>query len=484
MGLRGEVLRGVAGSFVKSWGSQVFGSAFFLVLLYLLEPSDFGLLAMAGVFIGAGEIFADLGLVEAMVQKHSISHAGFSGVFWLLMVLAILTCGLIWLLYPVLDTLTGISGVGSVSSILCLSYLFANAGNVFRARLKRDLSFNRLALCSVSATIVAGGVAIFLAYAGWGVWSLVAREIIYDAVEAGGMAVAADWLPGFLISYDETRELVSFGGKVIGNRAANFFQTRADDFVIGLYLGPSLLGLYSVGYDMFLLLHRLFNQTLSEVALPAFSRIQDNLERVRKNFFRVIRVNSAMGGLIYGLVIIFGADAVRLLLESKWQESGSILQLLAVAGFVHAISASNGPLLFSLGHPFKKMTLSWINAIFNMAAFAIGASYGITGVAIAFVVSEYLYAPVPYGVIKQITNLQWNDLIQSLIPSLLGVLILLASVGALRFYVFSSPGYLLSIGGILLGSLVYCAFFRIVFETRWDECVSIVFEAGRTIRKR
>ena len=281
MSLRQKAAKGVFWSVIQKWGRAAIQAFFFILLSRLLTPEAFGLVALATIFIDFVEIFLDQGTSVAVVQRAQLERAHLDTAFWISILTGILLTGL------------GISTSGFVASLfeephlapvlswLSLSFITNALSTTQNAILQRNLAFKSLAARSLIATIVGGIVGFSMAIAGFGVWSLVGQELSRGLTAAIVLWGASDWRPGFNVSKKHYKELFSFGISVVGNNSLEVLVRRSDDLLIGYFLGPTLLGFYTIGYRLLLIIIRLVTSITTTVAFPTFSRLQDNPERMR-----------------------------------------------------------------------------------------------------------------------------------------------------------------------------------------------------------
>ena len=196
MNLRQKAAKGVAWSAIENLGTQAIYFVVFLVLARLLQPEEFGLVSLAGVFISFMMVFADQGLSDAIVQRQDLEPEHLDTAFWI-------NLGICALL-----AIFTFAAAGSVSSFfhqpqlkpiiawLSLSFLFNGFSSVQQSLLRRQLAFRALAVRSLVATFASGIVGVVMALMGFGVWSLVAQQLINRVLAILGLWWASDWRPG------------------------------------------------------------------------------------------------------------------------------------------------------------------------------------------------------------------------------------------------------------------------------------------------
>src|SRR5262249_49727547 len=261
-----------------------------LVLAHLLTPRQFGLAAMALTFSGIALIFTDLSLGAALVQRRNVTENDRSTVFWT----TVATGGLC--------TVIGIALAGPIASFFnephvyalvvaeSFSFIIVALSATQAALLTREMAFRGLELRDAGGTIVGAAVAIALAFAGFGPWAIIVQSLAASCVSTTLIWLFSSWRPRFTFSLGSLRECGGVGVKLFGSRVMGVVNTNADNMLVGRFLGSAPLGLYSLAYNlMFNPIARIITP-IQGVLIPAFSRLQDDPERLGQAWLRGSRL--------------------------------------------------------------------------------------------------------------------------------------------------------------------------------------------------
>jgi PST family polysaccharide transporter len=257
-------------------------------------------------------------------------------------------------------------------------------------------------LAAAAATIVA----IVLAAAGAGVWSLVAQALIAPAVSAPALTVVTHFRPKLRLSMRHFRDLLGYGAQMVLLDLLNFANRRGDDLLIGAVLGPVALGYYSLAYRLLLLLTDLLVSTVSTVLLPIVGSLQTDLARTRDIFYKATRVGAALAFPGFAFTAIAASPLVLLLYGGQWSAAVPAVRLFMLIGFVHTLLYQFNPVFNGLGKPRATVVITAVNAVANIAAFAIGLQWGFVGVAAAYVIRGFLFAPMHVWAGKRIFDMR------------------------------------------------------------------------------
>ena len=380
------VRRGVSWKLVSQVVVQVARVVFALIVARLLTPEDFGLAAMALVVAGFVIAFSDLGLGAALIQRRSIDERDRSTVFWTGLVIGVLlTLAGVALAAPI-SAFYGEPAVEGLMAALSVCFLVSALGATQRALLTREMDFRRLELSAMAGVIVGGLVSVAGAAAGWGPWALVAQQIVTVIVTTTVLWFMTSWRPSFAFSVQSLRTLGGYGAHVLGTRLVYRAQESALPLVIGRFLGASALGIFTIAYTVILVPLTRLAVPIGEVLFPAFSRMQDERERVAQFWIRALEVLAAIcAPAMIGLAIV-ASDFVEVVLGDQWSEAVPVIQILAWVGLIQALQAWNGGILMGLGRSRTLFRATLAFFIVYLASFLVGVQWGIVGVAVTYAI--------------------------------------------------------------------------------------------------
>jgi O-antigen/teichoic acid export membrane protein len=256
------------------------------------------------------------------------------------------------------------------------------------------MDFRRLELRTMVGVIVGGAAGVAAALAGWGPWSLVVQQLVTAVVSTVVVWFAISWRPSFVFSSKSIRSLGGYGGNVLGIRLAYYFQDGSLPVLVGRFLGAGALGFFTIAYTVVLAPLTRLSLPIGEVLFPAFSRMQDDRERVASVWLRALRVLAAICvPSMVGLVVV-APDFVSVVLGDKWNDAVPIIQILAWVGLLQAMQAWNSAILLGLGHSRTLLRATLVYLVLYVGSFAIGVSVGgLLAVAISYaIVSTVLEA--------------------------------------------------------------------------------------------
>lgn len=383
-----KTLAGFGWTATSRIAAQVASFALSVFLARVLSPKDFGLLALATVFIGFAQIFGDFGLSAALVQAKSIEETHRSSVFWLNVAVGTAITGLVAALSPLVALFFNEPRVGPLVLALSFSFLLGSFGIVQRSLLLRAMNFRAIAVADTVSVWLSGAVAISLAYAGWGVWSLVIQGLARAALSSILLAIAGRWRPRLHWRRESVQELFGYSANLAGFTLINYWIRNADNLLIGKFFGPEALGLYTRAYATMLLPVTQVSGMLGNVMFPALSRIQHDQERIKRAYLRANALIALVSfPAMFGLAAV-ARDFVLVVYGERWLRVAGLLQVLAIVGGFQSVESTVGWIYRSQGRTDALFRWGLAAGALLIGGIGLGIVYGsIEGVAVGYAVA-------------------------------------------------------------------------------------------------
>jgi len=287
-----------------------------------------------------------------------------------------------------------------VSSIL----LVINAFNVVpTSLLNRALAWRPIAIAQVAGVLTGSATGVVAAAMGAGYWSVVVQAIVAGGVTTGFL-LAVTGAPPIKASWQRTRELWTFTWGLMGSRSLRYFSENIDNVLVGRYLGTAELAFYALAYRLLKLPIRLIGQVVNQVSLPAFSRMQGDMKRMKNWFLTSSRAmaTASYGPLVLGVLVM--PDLITLLFGPEWEPAVLPTQLLALVSMRQMAMMLMGPLFQALGKTKQLFYWTIVAVAANVIGIAIGLNWGIVGVAAGVTISMYALAPLQIAVAARLVG--------------------------------------------------------------------------------
>lgn len=383
-GLKNKVIRGGFAKIGSQGVSFILRIGSLMVLARLLNPKDFGLVAMVTAITGIFSLFKDAGLSMATIQRSNISNEQMSTLFWVNMLIGALLAALLIVTAPNLATFYHEPRLLLVTEILAIPFLLSGATAQHSALLQRRMRFEILAEIDIFTLLAGISVAIFMAATGWGYWALVGQTVAWSTANTICIWVFAKWLPGMPRRNVGIRSMMHFGGMVSLNNLIVYLAYNSEKILLGRFWGAEDLGVYGRAYQLVNMPTENLNSSIFGIAFSALSNIQDDPIRQRRYFLKGYSLILAFTLPITIASALFADDIIDILLGSKWKAVVPIFRLLAPTIVIFALINPFGWFLLSTGRAGRNLKIAFVLAPVVIVAYIIGLPYGPSGVALAY----------------------------------------------------------------------------------------------------
>lgn len=426
---------------------------FIMIMARLLNPDDFGIIAMVATITGFAKVFKDLGLSMSTIQREKINHAQVSTIFWINVAIGVLLMIVVAVLSPLAAWFYKMPQLVWVMIVISTTFLFGGLSVQHQALLNRQMKFEKIAIVNVLSMTIGVLAAIYAAKHGFNYWALVVNSIVSSGVLAVGLWFASGWLPGLPVRGVGVRSMLEFGMNITGFNVINYFARNLDNILLGRFCGATTLGLYSKAYQLLMLPISNLRIPLNNVALPNLSRLQNDSENYRVYYNKYISILSFISMPIVVLMFVCSDNIIMVILGSEWIGASGLFKILALVAFIQPIASSRGLVLLSLGQGRRYLRWGVINAIATIMAFAVGIYWGAKGVAFAYVAENYIILLPSLWYVYKDTPIKISDFFLSISkPAIASIIMGLVSVFLVKYLANLKDIY------ILLSCCVFCFF--------------------------
>ena len=384
MDVRTKVLSALRWTATARLFGQLASWAITIFVIRILSPADYGLMAMAAVIMSFLYLINNLGLDAVLIHKESISEQTKRQVFGITI---ILNLAIFLLLYFSASWVAGFyaePGLVLIIQVLAIQFIFLVFETLPQSKLERELDFKQRSIVDFATMVVGSITSLSMALSGMGVWSLVIGHLANIGTRMIGLNyIAPCWCwPSF--SLRGMRGHLRFSSLVSTDRMLWWVFAETDKFVGGKILGKELLGIYAVANHLASLPINKIAGLINSVAFPAFSRVQDQPERIKSYFLKALRTMSVVAFPVFLGIASTSEDIVLLFLGEKWAAAALPLMILGLVMPIRMLSTTLPPVLWGTGKPSVSAGNYLIAAIAMPVAFVVGANWGVVGLAMAW----------------------------------------------------------------------------------------------------
>lgn len=424
---------------------------------FFLSPKEYGLMGMILVFTGFANVLKDFGIGSAIIQKKELSDEDLSTAFLFNVILGISLTFIFVLASPLIAQFYNDDRLSLITKIVAINFTVSSLNIVQSSLLERELNFKAIFTNNFIAYSVMSIAAISMAYAGFGVWTLVLQPLILSSSFTLILWTKSNWKPIITFSKQSLHHLLKFSIYLLGSTSINYWASNIDNMIVGKYSGAQQLGIYTRAYTLMYLPITQISSILVKVLLPTISRIQDDKEKVANVYMRAIDLIAFVNfPVIVGLVVT--ADSLLLLLlGEQWQECILIYRILAVASLLRVMVSPIGLLLTGLGETKLHFKFGLVVCIIGIAFIFIGYwTYGVIGVSSSLIFAGIISLLLSIYTIGKVIPFTYGLFFRNVAPIFLAAAVMgLTSFGIGYYLIPKDELFLRLVVEMLVGLVVY-----------------------------
>jgi O-antigen/teichoic acid export membrane protein len=452
-----RVVHSLAWAAVRIWGNRLGGLVIFFVLARLLTPEAFGVYASLWALLLFLEVFAELGLGDALIQTRAVEQTQLNTAFFTSVLIGLGLYATIWCLAPLFAQLMGNEEIALPLRIAAVGLLLNASGYCQLALYRRNFAYQWLAVRTLVATGISGVLGIVLALLGAGYWALVAQYVVNTLIGTVMLWVRPQWVPTLSFSFATLRPLLPYSMRLTVARVLDNSALRLFEIGIGFFLGPLALGIYSVGSRIISVGMQMFGNVMLDVSHAALSRFSHDLPRMRNAYIVGMQTSATVAMPAFVLVSALSLEICTTVFGAQWADSAPVLHAIAILAAVQVVQYMNGGVLNALGLAEKTMIASIAKGIAALTALIVFYPYGIVTLAIAFAVSQLLITPLSFYFSWRAISWDLRAVVKALLAPTVSALLAYGGIDLLRPELPIQSGWLKLLCLAASGSIIYLA---------------------------
>lgn len=453
--LKSETTSGILWSSIERFSLGLVQFTINLLMARLLLPSDYGLIGMLAIFLQISQAFVDAGFTNALIQRSDRTDVDYSTAFYFNVVISVVFYGLLFFLAPWIAFFYDMSQLTIVIRVVGLNLIINSLSSVHKTILTINIDFKTQSKASILASILSGGIGLWMAYVGCGVWALVTQTILNNLILTVLFHRLVVWRPIRVFSMESFGRLFSFGSKYLVSNLINTTYVNLYTIVIGKKFSAVDLGYYTYANQIALLPSGNLSAIIGRVMFPILSRIQDEDERLKRAYREYISLSSyVIFPLMTGLAVL-ARPIIELSLTDKWSDTIILLQILCFSGMFSHISVINTNLLYVKGYSGLALKLEIITKVVAIIIFISSVHFGLIGICLGRVVYSLIAILFNTYYTKLLIGLTLFDQIKTIFPSFVITVIMGVAVYIITKE-FSGINELII--GVISGVFIYISF--------------------------
>ena len=381
--LREKTISGVKWNAIGRFSTQ--GASFIISILLarILTPSDYGVVGMIGIFMAIAQTFIDSGFGSALIRKRECTDIDYSTAFYFNVIVGVVCYCCLFFSAPIIAEFFNTPILSDIVRVLGINLLLGSLAVVQGAKLTAAVDFKSQARISLVATVVSGCVGLFMAYNGYGVWSLVYQSLSLSVVRTILLCVVTRWMPLRAFSRHSFKYLFGFGSKILSASLLHTIYSNLTTILIGKFYSSGDLGYYSRGESLARLPSSNLTSVLQSVTYPILSTIQDDDERLIKVYRRYICMTSMV--IFFGMFLMaaLAEPLIITLFTDKWQASVRYLQIFSFAMMFDHICQLNLNILYVKGRSDLVLRLEIIKKTISISMIIAAIPFGVLAICIS-----------------------------------------------------------------------------------------------------
>lgn len=415
--LKQKAINGFFWQLAQRMSSQVVSFVVSIVLARLLTPDEFGLVAMTSIFLSIASVFATSGLGTSLVQKKNVDVLDCDTVFYAGFVLSTIVYTILYFAAPYIAELYHQPLLVQIVRVQGIGLFLSCIGSVQNAIITRRLDFKQFFKVSLVSSAISGIIGLSMAFAGFGVWSLIIQSLLGTLANVIVLNRIVKWFPGLHFSFSRLKQLYAFGLNLTATTLLGTFFNELRGFLIGLRYSPADLAYVNRGTSIPSLIDKNIRGTISGILFPAMSRLQDDKDAVKAFMRRSMMTTTFLIAPAMVLLSAMSENLILLIYSSKWAMAVPFMQVVCFQYLFGILGEANLQAMNALGRSDMTLKLELI----KKPVYLLIIIYTTTISPLAMVIGNTLYGLIG-GAINAVPNKRlikysYREQLKDILPS-------------------------------------------------------------------
>ena len=404
--------------FAERCGVQFVTLIVSIFLARILTPSDFGTVSLVMVFTTIMQVFVDSGLGTALIQKKDADDLDFSSVFYFNFFVCLILYAGMFVAAPYIAGFYNDLSLTAIIRVISLTIVISGVKGIQQSYVSRNMLFKRFFFATLGGTIFSAFLGIAMAYAGCGVWSIVAQQLSNTAIDTLILWITVKWRPKKMFSWKRLKELLSFGWKMLASALLDTLYGNIRSLVIGKMYSSADLAYYNQGDKFPSVIANNINTSIDSVLLPTMASVQDDASRVKSMTRRAIKTSTyIMAPLMMGLAFC-AEPIVRLVLTDKWLPCVPFLRIFCITYMFYPIHTANLNAIKAMGRSDLFLKLEIAKKIVGMTLLLSTMWFGVMAMAYSLLISSVTSQIINSWPNRKLLNYRYQDQLKDILPGI------------------------------------------------------------------
>ena len=415
--LKQKAAAGMVWTALQRYSTMFIGFISGIILARLLTPYDYGCIGMLSIFMVLAEGFIDGGFGSALIQKKRPTQEDYSTIFFFNIGMAVMMYAVLYFSAPAIARFYNIPLLCDVLRVQGI-VLFIYAFNIIqRNQLQKKLNFRVLSIVTITTSVTSLIITILMAYHGFGVWALVAQNIITAAIPALVFWFYIKWRPIWVFSWKSFRELFSFGFYMFLTHLLNQFGSQIQGLLIGRVYDASTMGYYSKAHATEKLASTSIGSVMNQVTYPLYAEAQDDKTMLANMIKRITMTLSYITFPLMFMLLLCAKPIFVLLYSDRWLQSVPYFQVLCLAGLAFCLQSVNNQSIAAVGKSRAMFTWTIVKRLIGISSIVAGlALFGMKGLLAGVVFGTWFTYFVNISLVSKYIGYKWTDQLLNIAP--------------------------------------------------------------------
>lgn len=456
--VKAQTFSGAVWKFSERLLTQLVSFVVSVILARILAPDDYGLIALVFVFTTICDKLLICGFATSLIQKKNADSIDFSSVFYFSLGAAVILYLILYITAPYIADFYDKYDrqlLINVIRVFGLSLFLVAFSSVQHAYVSKFMLFKRNFWAALVGIIISGLVGIYLAYCNYGVWALVAQNLLQTIVGALILFIIVPWRPALSFSVERLKGLFTYGWKIFASSIIKVIYNDLRSLVIGKVYTPAELAFYNRGQTLPQLVDTNVAGTIDSVLFPAYSKLQDDKVALLSAMRRAVKTSCYILMPLLALMAAISEPLVSLLLTDKWLPCVPIMQILCFSFMFSPVETENLQSIKAVGRSDIVLKLEIAKRTIGVFILICAIPFGLNAIAVSMLIGNIIAAILNASSNKRLNGYLLKSQLQDVLPSLLTSFAVFAISFVFVCYVSEIIEWIKLIGGIFLGFAIY-----------------------------
>lgn len=414
--LKETTARGLLWGTINNGGQQVLNLVFGIFLARLLSPEEYGMVGMLTIFALIASSLQESGFTSALNRKRDICADDYNAVFWFNVICSLTLYAVLFVASPYIAAWFRQPELVPLSRLTFLSFVLSALGTTPRAYLFRNIRVKETAWIQLTALFTSGLTGVILAWNGFSYWGIAIQNLTYCGMVSAVSWYVSGWRPMLRIHLKPLRGMIGFSSKLLVTNVFMHLNNNLFSVFFGRLYGEHMVGCYNQANKWTYLAYTTLNGTLWGVTQPVFARLEDDTERKRRAFRKMLRFTAFVScPTLFGLALI-APEFITLLITDKWINSAQMMQILCVGGAFVPISSFYSNFLISQGRSGVFMWNTIGLCLLQIAALLLLYPYGVKVMIVVYVALGIMWLPMWHRFVRRMLHLSFLRALLDIAP--------------------------------------------------------------------